>query len=90
VFWVQTVAGKLYGVPDGMRPLSIRVAMPLGIGFDDVEKAIITIKFCADGNPPFVVLDISPEYSDPANAWGDPDVGEVWGDPNTGEVWGWN
>ena len=90
VFWVQTVAGKLYGGPDGMRPLSIRVSMPLGIGFDDVEKAVITIKFCADGNPPFVGLDISPEYSDPGNAWGDPDTGEVWGDPNTGEVWGWN
>jgi hypothetical protein len=90
VFWVQTVADRLFGGPTGIIPTYLNVRFIYGIGLDDVEKAIITIKFCADGNPPVVVLDPEPEFTSPGNAWGNPDNGEVWGDPDTGEVWGWN
>lgn len=89
-FWYQTIGGRIYGNPSGIRPAFVDVDFPLDGGRDDYERAVITIKFCSLTDPQWVdfsLLECVRRKEQPIpQVWGNPETGEVWG--GGGGVWG--
>lgn len=50
-FWGYTLNERLIGGAGGIAPSFVSVALPLGAGRTDVERAILTIEFRADVEP---------------------------------------
>jgi hypothetical protein len=50
-FWYANVGNHIFGGAAGINPKSLDVDFPLGEGRDDLELAIITITWEADGDP---------------------------------------